>query len=57
MRALQGRGRFAERLITRRITKRGYGRPQRGKGSILRRDQCLMRGIITRGAGTIGDAE
>ena len=57
MRALHGGGGFAERLITRRITKGGDGRPQRGKGSILRRDQRLMRGIITCSTGTIGDAE
>jgi len=55
--ALQGGGGFTERLIARRITKRGDGRPQRGKGGVLRRDQRLMRGIITRGAGAIGDAE
>jgi hypothetical protein len=55
--ALQGSGGFAERLIARRITKRGDGRPQRGKGSILRRDQRLMRGIIARCAATIGGAE
>ncbi len=55
--ALQGSGGFAERLIARRITKRDDSRPQRGKGSVLSRDQRLMRGIITRGAGTIGDAE
>jgi hypothetical protein len=57
MHALQGGGGFAERLIARRITKRGRGGPQRGKGSILRRDQRLVRGIIARCAGTIGGAE
>ena len=57
MHALQGGGGFAERLIARRITKRGRGGPQRSKRGILRRDQCLMRGIIARCAGTIGDAK